>query len=426
MNPIDRLDRRFLPLIILLGLLLLTALFFFNDPEANRTRPQQPKPMAVEVLTLSRSDFQVMIESYGTVQPRTQSMLVAQVSGQVININPAFRDGGFFAKGDVLLEIDPRDYIANVKIAKASLVDAQQVLMEETARGQQAEKDWQRLGRDEEPSDLVLRKPQMLAAEARLASASANLDKAKLDLERTRIRAPFAGRTLKNLVDLGQVVSMNAQLGEIYATDAVEIRLPIRNRDLAYVTLPESYANGQPQDSTGPAVTLQSQLIEGESWQGRIVRTESAIDASARQLHVVAQIDDPFRDSTLDSKSDPAQRPIKIGQYVSAHVTGSVLKDVLDIPVDSIYQASYVYTVVDGLLQRRDINIAWQNGERAVVSAGLNAGDQLVVTPLGQVTSGVRVSTSESGMKTDVPATAEFQSKPGEPQTNSPDQGAGS
>lgn len=395
LSIIDRLDRRLLPFIILFGLLLIAALFYFNEPAPARSAPARPAPLAVDVISLTRENVQINIESYGTVQPRTQSMLVAQVSGQITKVNSAFRDGGFFDKNEVLLEIDPRDYIANVKIAQASLVDAQQVLMEETARAEQASKDWERLGRGEKPSDLVLRKPQMLAAQARLASASANLDKARLDLERTKIRAPYAGRTLRNQVDLGQVVSMNAQLGEIYATDAVEIRLPIRNRDLAYVNLPERYSNSQAEAVELPKVVLTSQLTGDESWEGEVVRTESAIDTNARQLHVVAKIDEPFAVASQANDNQPQTRPIKIGEYVNASITGKSLQNVLSIPVDAIYQNSYVYTVVDGLLQRRDINITWTSGERAIVQSGLEAGDQLVLTPLGQVTSGVRVSATE-------------------------------
>ncbi len=403
MSIFDRIDRRLRPFIILLGFLLVAGLFFFNEPTPDRAAPARPAPISVEVMPLVRENMQINVESYGTVQPRTQSMLVAQVSGQITRVNPAFRDGGFFDKNEVLLEIDPRDYAANVKIAEASLVDAQQLLMEETARAKQAEKDWERLGRGEKPSDLVLRKPQLLAAKARLASASANLDKVQLDLERTRIRAPYAGRTLKSLVDLGQVVSMNAQLGEIYATDAVEVRLPIRNRDLAYVHLPERYTNSQPESDELPAVVLTSQLTGNEFWEGKIVRTESAIDTNARQLHVVAKIDEPFAAIDPNSDQQTSTRPIKIGEYVNAFISGKTLSDVIAIPVDAIYQSSYVYTVVDGLLQRRAIEITWQSGDRAIIGSGLEEGDRLVITPLGQVTSGVRVTATEF----EPPATAD-------------------
>ncbi len=372
------------PLVILavLGLAALAAMYFAPEPE--RRKPPREARLLVDALILQPTSFVIEIESYGTVQPRTQSLLVAQVSGQVTRMASNFREGGFFRAGDVLVEVDARDYEANVKVAEAGVLDARQKLQEERARAEQAVKDWSRLGKGEEPGDLVLRKPQVLAAEARLVSASANLDKARLELERTQIIAPFDGRVLRKTVDLGQVVSRNAQVGEVYAADAVEVRLPIRNHDLRYIDLPERYADGG-DDDPAPGVVIRSTLLAGQEWQGQVVRTESAIDENARQLHVVAQLDNPF------SRSVGGQAPVKIGQYVTARISGKTLPDAIVIPVDSIYQGSYVYVVEDDVLYRRDIELAWQNEEQAIVATGLVAGEEIIVTPLGQVLSGTLV-----------------------------------
>ena len=212
------------------------------------------------------------------------------------------------------------------------------------------------------------------------------MEKARLDLERTRIVAPFAGRVLRKLVDVGQVVSQNTQLAEIYATDVVEIRLPLRNRDLGFIELPESFRFVGADSAADNQVTIRSDLIGDESWQAKLVRTEGAIDESARQLHVIAQIDDPF------GPANAAKNPLKIGQYVTAEIAGNRLEDVLVIPNNAIYQGSYVYIVENDVLRRRDIVIAWQNDDDAVIQRGLQHGDQLVITPLGQVTSGIKVS----------------------------------
>jgi len=307
-------------------------------------------------------------------------MVVSQVSGQITAIDQKFRPGGFFKQGDKLVDIDPRDYDANVNIAEASLMDALQAEAQEFARSEQALNDWQRLGDpDEKPSALVLREPQLQAARARVLSARSTLTKAKLDLERTQIVAPFAGRVLRQMVDLGQVVNNGAQLAEIYATDLVEVRLPLRNTDLDFVNLPEEEGTHRPQ------VEITSELGGNRKWQGEIVRTEGAIDETSRQLHVVAQIKDPF------GAGGTSGRPLKIGEYVTAEIAGTVLKDAVVIPGETIYQNTYVYIVEDDLLLRREIEIAWQNGVDTVVIAGVEVGDELVTTPLGQVTSGTSV-----------------------------------
>ena len=385
--------RRLAPLLILAILAGIGLLLLANPPELQRGGPPPGPQTVVETLTVLPQDYQIQVGSFGTVQPRTRSVLVAQVRGQIVAIQPSFRPGGFFSQGDILVTLDRRDYEADVKIAEAALMDALQAEAQEAARAEQARLDWRRLGAAEEaPTDLVLRKPQLQAARARVISARSALAKAELDLERTQVRAPFDGRVLAQQVDVGQVVTVGAALAEVFATDYVEVRLPLRNADLAFVNLPE--ATG----STPLPVTLHSSLGEPRSWRGQIVRTEGAIDETARQLHVVAQIDDPFGIAEAQAP-ESGGRPLKIGEYVTAQVTGKRVPNALVIPSEAIYQNAYVYVVEQGRLQRRPIEIAWQNGVDSLVAAGLAAGDALVMTPLGQVVSGtaVRIANAEAG-----------------------------
>ena len=374
------LRRRLLPAVILVALATVGLAILRNPPTLQDGGMAGGPRLLVETLRIAPTDYPMRIQSYGTVAPRTQSMLVAQVRGQIQSIAPAFRPGGFFAKEDVLLNIDPRDYDANVKIAEAALLDAVQAEAQEAARAEQALTDWRRLGGGDPPSDLVLRRPQLQAAKARVASAQAALTKAKLDLERTALRAPYDGRVLRKLVDVGQVAQNGTQLAEVYATDYVEVRLPLRNSDLSFIDLPEIGRSAK------PPVTIRSELGGEGFWQGVIVRTEGAIDENSSQLHVVAQIDDPF-----GLRGQPRDRPLKIGQYVTAEIIGSVQQDSIVVPSDAIQQNSYAYVVEDGTLQRREVAVAWQNEVDALIGSGLRAGDALVITPLGQVYSGTPV-----------------------------------
>ena len=377
--------RKAAPIAIIGALLLFAFIIKLNPPESPQRPPFSGPMMVVDVIPVERQSYQVHLQSYGTVQPRTQSTLIAQVGGQIVSVNPNVRGGGFFEKGDVLASIDPRDYEADVQIAEAILMDARQTLAEAEARSNQAREDWERLGNEGEASALVLREPQLEAAKARIKSAESTLWKAQLKLERTEIVAPFAGRILKKYADIGQVVSNNTPLADIYATDYVEIRLPIRNRDLPFIDLPEVYRYEESAEHVG-SVKIRSELDGSATWDAQLVRTEGAIDESARQLHVIAQINDPF------SIHREGQTPIKIGQYVTAELRGKMAADVLVIPNAAIYQGSYVYIVRDEILQRRDIEIAWQNDKDAIITTGLEHGDALVTTALGQVTSGIRVS----------------------------------
>ncbi|MFT5850979.1 MAG: RND family efflux transporter MFP subunit [Colwellia sp.] len=378
--------KKLIILAVIIGVTLsLVALIYSNPPQSKRAKPSKAPQMTVATKILAPQRYQVMVESFGTVKPRTQSILFGQVAGQITQVSGQFRDGGFFEKGDVLVQLDDRDYRSEVKVSQANLLSANQVLLEEQARVQQAEADWQRLGNGKVAGVLVLRQPQLESAKAKVLSAQAQLDKAKLSLERTQIVAPYAGRILKKQVDIGQVVTSNSQLATIFAVDYVEIRLPINNKDLSLINLPEVYRDIGEQGNKDD-VKISSDLIGHQSWNGKIIRTESAIDEQSQQLYVVAQINRPY-DATTSLGS-----PIKIGQYVTAQITGKELSNVLVIPSNVIYQGSYVYTVENGLLIRKEVLLGWQNGKESIVESGLVAGDELVLTSLGQVSSGTPVA----------------------------------
>jgi RND family efflux transporter MFP subunit len=389
------------PVIIIIVTIVLMMIIFKNPPISKRGKPSKAPQMTVATTTLAPQSYQVIVQSFGTVKPRTQSVLFAQVSGQINYVSKQFRAGGFFEQGDILIRLDDRDHRAEVKIAQASLMSAKQNLQEEDARVKQAKADWKRLGNGNAPSALVLRQPQYEAAKAQVLSAEAQLDKVKLSLERTKIVAPYAGRILKKNVDIGQVISSNTQLADIFAVDYVEIRLPIKNKDLPLMKLPEEYRNaaevseasslnssGDTDDDNSMIsnVVISSDLMGEQEWQGKIVRTESAIDEASQQLYVVAQIIRPY-----DSEYNQGAQ-IKMGQYVTAKITGREVGNALVIPSSTIYQGSYVYIVKDGLLIRKEIKLGWQNGTESIVTQGLVAGDELVLTPLGQVSSGTPVA----------------------------------
>lgn len=373
-----------LPIVIVLVCAVIVWYVTSNPPKAKRSSPKNAAQIVVEVAQVKQQAYQVILTSFGTVQARTQSMLVAQVGGQIIKVSEQFRDGGFFEKGEALIWLDDRDYQAEVKIAEANVLTAQQGLMEEQAQSEQALRNWQRLGNGDEPSLLVLRKPQLEAAKATLLSAEAQLQKSNLALERTVVKAPYAGRILSTQADLGQVVSNNSQIASVYAIDIVEVRLPINNNDLELINLPREYKGNQVV-GTNSQVYLRSDLIANQHWLAKIVRTEGAIDNATQQLYMVAQIDDPF------SHDSEQNMPVKIGQYVDAEIVAKQLPNAIVIPNSAIYQGSYVYTVNDNLLQRKDISIRWQNSQEAVIAEGLKESELLVLTPMGQVSSGTRV-----------------------------------
>ena len=381
-----RIIRFLLPLLILLGGIAISAALIASGPEATRQRPQTPPP-TVEIITLEPGPYQVKVASRGTISPRTESTLVAETTGRIVNISDNFYNGGFFEKGDLLLQVDDRDYQNAVVIARAEVAQRQLALTEEQARSDQARRDWEQFQHQTPPPPLVVRAPQLDNAVAALEAAKARLRQAELTLERTGILAPYAGRILTKEVDLGQYITTGTRLARIYASDALEVRLPLSAEQLSYLTLPEEFRDRPAVPATRQAAVTFSARIGSETftWSGRLIRTEGAIDVSSRQLFVVARIDDPYR------RQD--NRPqLKIGQFVEARISGSQLEGVYSIPRQAIHGERTVHVITpENRLERRELNILWRDTEHLVASGPLRPGEQIALTRLPFAADGILV-----------------------------------
>jgi RND family efflux transporter MFP subunit len=303
-------------------------------------------------------------------------------------VAPAFRTGEFFEKGETLLEIDKRDYETAVITAEATLARARLALAEEEANAAQARTDWGRLNPGIEPPELVSREPQLAQARADVASAEARVENARLNLERTTITAPYAGRILEKRVDIGQFVNSGSALAEIYAVDYAEIRLPLSEREIGFIDVPELYRDDSSLARSMPKVALTTTIgNETLEWSGRIVRAEGAFDVQSRQLFFVAQVDDPYR------KQGDGRPPLKVGSFVQAKIEGKVLENVIVIPRDLYRKNEYVVVIEeDGTLRRKSIEIEWSDEENLVVSSGLNPGDRVCLTHLSFPSEGMKVA----------------------------------
>lgn len=350
---------------------------------------EKPKPMSLpeqliktEVLELQPRDYQVMIESQGTVRAHYVTTITPLVSGTVTVLHPSFEDGAFFEKDEVLAELDPADFEAALASAEARLARAEAALSQEQARAKQARLNWNDIGYDEEPSELVLRVPQLKEAEASVKAATADLDQAKRNLERTKIKAPFEGRVKARLIGLGQAVGGSTPLGEVFASDYAEIRLPIPPSQLSFVRLPID------ESDTPVPVTLTdaSGAANVDSWQANIVRTEGTLDDATRELFVIARIEDPFgRD-----KMSPS---LRIGQPLRGQIQGVLMEDVYVLPRKALRGVNRVYMIEENppVLARRSILPVWSTATELVVNDGFAPGEKLSVSSLAYAVDGARV-----------------------------------
>lgn len=360
---------------------------FFQQSKPNTIQPVIPV-MLVDIVRAKSTMIQMEVRAQGTVTPRTQTTLVSEVSGLITSVSPSFVAGGFFSKGDVLVRIDDRNYRADVKRAQASVATAQTVVTREAGLADYALADWERakslFQSSKAASDLALRKPQLAEAIANLEFALAELDKRNGDLDRTMIRAPYDGMVREKRADIGQFVASGTQLAVTFAVDIAEIRLPLPDRELAFLDLQDSRLN----DGLGPEVILRAEIggIE-HSWRGKIVRTEGVFDERSRVLYLVAQIVDPY-----NQQGEMWPYPLRMGTFVQATIAGRIAENIIKLPRSVLRHGNKVWIVnQDNELVPRTIDLLRSDRDSIYVSGGINSDDLVCLTILDNPLPGTRV-----------------------------------
>lgn len=371
--------------IILIAAAALAAVALFAARTPAVQKPAPPPTLLVDVAVAKREPVTFVVRSQGVVAPRTRTTMVSEVSGTIVEVAPAFVAGGFFAKGDVLVRIDPRNYQTAMKRATAAVAQAKTKVATENALAGYAYQDWERLrsleAADRPASDLTLRKPQVAEALAQLESAEADLEKATEDLDRTVIRAPYDGMVREKRADIGQFVNTGTPLAETFATDYAEIRLPIPQTELRYMAL-DKLSDG------GALHATLSADVGGVSrnWTAEIVRTEGVFDPDTRVLHLVAQVLEPYM---------AGREPLRIGTFVSAAIQGTSAGEVFVIPRHSLERGRTLWVVDDDLtIEPRELDILRADEGFAYVAAGLADGERYTVTPPENALPGIRVRTN--------------------------------
>jgi len=384
------------PFLILAGSMAGAYTLTVSAPEVEQRNPERWVPQ-VAVMSVQRQSVQLCVETYGTVRPRTEIALMPQVSGRVVELSPALKDGAFFAKDQLLARIEPRDFELALTQAEASVARAKAALQREQAEAEIARQEWEEYGQGE-PNDLVMRKPQLAEALAALASAEAVAEQAELNLERTEILAPFDGRVRSEQVDVGQFIAAGNTIASVYATDYVEVRLEIPDDQLAFLDLPLTRSMeipcGAEAGAPPPKVRLSAPLGSMEvCWDGAIVRTEGEVDPRTRVIRALARVHDPFQ------LENPAHPPLLVGMYAKGIIIGRRIDDLVVLPRELLHSGDRVYLVGNaGQLIFREVEVLKREKQRVIVSGGLEEGELICLTDLHPAIEGMQLEVApESG-----------------------------
>lgn len=339
------------------------------------TRSVEDVNLLVDVMELVETTATFTISTQGTVQPRTQTVLSAEVAGSIVSVSPNFVAGGVFAKDEVLMRIDPTNYEVALRQAEA-LVKQRQLEFD---------------GADKLRSQGYRAESEYASAAAALASANAELTRAQRNLERTYIRLPYAGMVRAKEADVGQYVNIGSRLGVTFATDFAEVRLPLTDADLAFIDLPQPGRLAASED--GPAATLTAQY-RGETgeWPARITRTEGVVDERNRVTWAVARVDDPY---ALRQGNDTGAA-LPIGTFVGARIEGATVEDVIRVPREALRGASELMFIdEENRLRVRKVEVLRTNATHAWLSSGARPGERIILTAIESPINGMRVRTSD-------------------------------
>ena len=370
------------PLFILLGAMLLSYILWFLGQVQPDPVEESPAPdVIVEILT--PKDFQVKIISSGTTTPLTQTILNAEVGGEVIYRSKKFSEGSSVIEGEILAKIDDTDLQLQYKNALLQLANAEVQYSLQLAEAEVAKEAWEKMG-DGIASDLMLKKPQLKQAEALLEVAKAQVSSAEKKLNKTEIVAPYAGRIQNVNIDLGTTIIPGQPVGAMYTSSEIEITLAVKDNDLQFLSIPMDGRKLNPSEQA--SVVIES-FYKGktQSWKGKLERVDGVIDPVTRMINLIAVFKNDF------IETDKPNLPI--GLFVEAKIDGITLKNIFEIPINSISEDNEVYIVdKDNQLELRELTILKKYSEFVIIKDGLKAGERIVTSKLSTASNGIKVN----------------------------------
>jgi len=376
------------PIVVAIFAFAFFVAFLLNvfKPEAEKKVVQSEPPLAEYVVATLKSTA-VPVISQGSVKAKTEIKLIAEVSGRIIHMAQLKFDGGFFNKGDLLLNIDDTDYRLAMSRAQAQLAAAKQQLIKVEIEAGQAKYDLQQIGRDPSKSSAyALRKPQLAEAQASLKAAQADVQIARLQMQRTQVIAPFNGRVVSKQVDIGQYVTAGTLLADIYSTQTVSVRLPLslQQTELLGVKL---------RDNQNLLDSLKIKLFaeyasKKYEWDAQFSHTEGEIDIRNRLVYLVVQVKDPY-----EKQPQFVDRPpLTPGMFVKAKLSG-VEKKLFKLPRAVLRYNSTVWLLdADNKLHIKPVEVLTKDREFIYLETGLQQGDRVVVNAIDFPLNGMQLA----------------------------------
>jgi len=356
-----------------------------TSPKARKRSPAKMLPL-VQVINVQPVEERILVPAMGTVIPAREIVLESRVAGEIVSLHPEFTVGGYLKKGSEVLQIDPQDYKLALTLAKAKVKDAESKLKILQAEAAAAKDEWREINRNRtgkknnEPSPLLIKKPQLTAAQAMLVAEKADVEKAQLNLARTKISAPFNAIVRAKHVDIGSQVSGQDQLAELVGTDEYWIQASLPVDRLNWIMIPHN--------SGEAGAKVRIFYRNGFELNGSIIKLLGELGAEGRMARVLVEIKDPLGLNSTE-KNRP---PLLIGEYVRLEIEGRKLKNVYRLPRTALRDNTRIWLVSkDGKLEIRNVETLWRDAQTVLLTDGIQPGERLIVSDLSKPVNGMQL-----------------------------------
>lgn len=379
-----------------LGLVLLllviaaagTLIMMASAPKAVR-KPSEKIARLVEVMPVQLGDHQAEVAAMGQVVAASEAILYPDVVGRIVDVNERFIPGERVGAGEELLRLDDADYRLTVRQRRSALAQAEAALAREQGQQQVARREYEMLGEAiaADERGLVLREPQLASAKATREDARAALDRARLDLRRTVVKAPFDGIITEKSVALGTRVSNTSPLLTLVAVDRFWVRVDLPVEALKQINIP-----ADPEEAGSSVKLRRGDWPEGVYREGRVLRLIPQLEEQARLAQILVEVRDPL---ALLPEHEGLPR-LLINDYVEAFIEGRILKQTVALERSLLHGGDRVWLFENGKLTIRSVDVVFRNRERVFVRQNLKAGDRLVSTELSSPVAGMALRVDKS------------------------------
>ncbi|MCW8193890.1 efflux RND transporter periplasmic adaptor subunit [Proteobacteria bacterium 005FR1] len=397
--------------VLLIGVGIATWLVLSKPAPEKQASASQA--IMVETVEVHKAVHELVLNTQGTVRAVNEMIVLPQVSGKIVEINPDLVAGGRVQEGELLYRIDPEDYQVELQRSEAALAEAQAQLALERGRREVAKKEWELLGesldQDQKAPALALREPQLRQAEAAVSSAEAAVARAQLQLDRTRVTAPFDAAVASEDVALGQTVGPQAQTARLVGMDLLHVQTAVPTQ---FLPLLEFGANG----SRAEVIFDPGQA--SASYWGRVVKLLPQLARQSRMAQVLVELENPFEqhmreggiskaDTPADSGANsPANHeanrlPLLIDSFVEVNIRAAENVAAVELPREYLRPGDRVWVMANGKLDIREVEVLWEEAESVLIETGLQDGEQVVTTAIANPVEGIELTTETSDRSAD-------------------------